>query len=876
MRIRWPLHIALMLLTCCLASSGYSDETHAKYFEQLRERGLFSLAEGQALSRLTSSKLTLADRTNFSIELSRTLTQHAGFVSDEQREELWERARSVIQDLLAEDRSNPRLLLLEGQRASVSVMEGDWLRAERQVRPFDEPLQRRARKAFTDAIEQLQAIEKRLSEPTRDAGSKKIASGSPTGFELRSLLHQTRWQLGQSFRNQAELAPSDSAERAANLSSAEQSLRRLIGVADEPLQTRARILMVTCARLKGDLSRAMDMLTAVETSMPNPIDSIADEITAERGRILMELNRPTDVVELLMKSRGQRRRLTGELWFLQTSALITLRDITLEKEQETLAERLGEQVATTIQRCEEQVGGFWSRRCRQLWDNAQTTRKYGPELDALMQKARMSFTGGRIDVALTEYLSAEAMAKKNGQTDLAMELGFTRASILLDQKQHESAASEFLRLATDYAGKERAADAHLLGAYALGRSYDEKKTVQRREAYTEALDRHLADFPHHSTVNDARFLKGQLEEQRLQASLALPLYLDVDPGHRRSLDAISGAARCYETILRRMIERHLPTDEFSREAIDRLSKFLVRKGDSVDSWTDTDADVALRLASIVMLSSSHHSDIEKKDRISDTGLRKLLGMRQSTGFEKSAEWLDRVKVYVDRRKKDPDSETMVATMEQRMFPLQVVALAGCNEITEAEQLFKTLKVSPAVLLAVMDGLNQVASIKSVKDDATLAGLQLKVAERVNETQGDFTPAQRLQLDQSLSRAYIATNQTTKAMEILKRLADASSKDVDKQRALATQLSEMKDQGALSLSRQCWRRVEALTKPGTPEWMTARLESIRTSVQLNQLEEARKLLQVTKVLYPNLGGEPLAPQFEAVERDLNSRKSSALH
>ena len=51
-----------------------------------------------------------------------------------------------------------------------------------------------------------------------------------------------------------------------------------------------------------------------------------------------------------------------------------------------------------------------------------------------------------------------------------------------------------------------------------------------------------------------------------------------------------------------------------------------------------------------------------------------------------------------------------------------------------------------------------------------------------------------------------------------------------------------------LARQCWRRVESLTKQGTPEWLNARLGVISTTVQLNELNEARKLLGITKALY----------------------------
>ena len=860
-----------MSIVLWLSTTATADETHTRYFEQLRQRGLFSLAEGEALSRLTTQGLSLAARTSFSIELSRTFTEHAGFVSDEQREELWERARTIIQELLDRDRLNPRSVLLEGQLASVSVSEGDWQRAERALRPFDDQLLNRAKTACTHAIERLQAIEKRLTEPARDAGSKRPPADGPTGYELRSLLHQVRFQLGQTFCNLAELAPVASPERAAHAASAEQSLRKLTGVADEPLQTRARILLVACMRLKGEPERAFEALNAMEKSDLKPIDSVLDELTAERARVLMELEQYPEAAELLMKTRSKRQRLTGELWFLQTRTLIALRDITRAKQQETLSERLGDQILTTIQRSEEQVGGFWARRCRQLWDNSQTAQKYGPELDALMQQARSSFTAGRIDTALSEYASAEAAARKNDQSDLAMELGFTRASILLDQKRNEDAAAEFLRLSTEYPTHKRAASAHLLGAYALGRFYDEKKSQPRREAYTEALDQHLKTYPQDPTVNEARFLKAQLEEQRFQATQALPLYLDVEPGHTRASEAISGAARCYETILRRMIERRLPTRDFESEAIGTLTKFLSRSGKSIDSWTDTHAEVALRLISILLMDPSE--DVTRTDTTppQEGGLKKGITPRPSTRLAQASQWLDQVMAYQDKRRADADSINAVTSLQQRIDPLRVIILSRTGKSDEADRLLKSLIASPAVLLFVMEGLSRFASTAEPNERARTAWLQLKAAEQLLPQKEKLSPGQRIQLDRSLAAAYLATGQANKGVETMKRLASASLKDVEVQRAIAVQLSDTNDNDGFSLAQQCWRRVESLSPPGSPEWMTARLGALRATVKLKQTEEARKLLQVTKILYPDLGGEPFAGQFEALERDLPSRK-----
>ena len=856
----------LLLLICLVTSTGRSDETHARYLEQLRQRGLFSLAEAEAIARMANAKLSPADKTLFAIELSRTLTEHAGFVSDDQRDELWQRAQSVIQDLLDQDRQNPKSVLLNGQLASVLVSQGDWLRAERELRPFDELILNQARAVSTKATQQLQVIEKTLTEPSRDV--KRTGSGSPSGYELRALLHQVRWQLAQSSRNLAELEPIGSVERSTNAINAEQSLRSLIGVADEPVRSLAKVMLVTCSRLKGDVQRASDMLTGLEKSDPNPGETVLDAIVAERVRVLLELQHPTEAVQLLLKTRNRRQRLTGEMWFLQTRALIALREITLDKQQETLANSLTEQIITAIERCEEQVGGFWSRRCRQLWDNVQTTRKYGPELDSLMQKARMNFTAGRIESALSQYALSETTARKGGQTELAMELGFTRASILLDQKQFENAASEFLRLASEYSKNERAAKAHLLGIYSLGRLLDEKKSEQRRQAYTDAIDRHLKDYPGDATLNEARFLRAQLEEQRLQATQALPLYLQVEAGHARADDAMFGAARCYETILRRLNERRLPSADFQREAIERLSQFLTTRGDSTETWTASTAEIALRLANVLLIGSSEISPA------ADAGSPRATARLQvdiSSRCRHAESWLTRVTAFASQHAADVSNASTMEEFRKRTAPLRIVALTGMGNTADAEQILSQKSVSPAQMLDVVDKLTWFLAATAADEQKRISSVLRLVIQQLDRRRDELSAEQCQLLDQYLIRAYAATGEIVKTVDLAKRLSEQFAKDADKQRELARLLSEIPKPEAVSLTKQCWRRVESLTKPGSLEWLTARKEVLTACIRLDQFDEAHKLIQLTKVLYPDLGGEPLKAQLEAIERDLQSRK-----
>ena len=89
----------------------------------------------------------------------------------------------------------------------------------------------------------------------------------------------------------------------------------------------------------------------------------------------------------------------------------------------------------------------------------------------MMQQARADFLAHRIDAALNGYARAEKLARTSGQTELAFDLGYTRASILLREKQYEVASAEFLRLSNEYSQNGKAAAAHLNSAYCLGRMY---------------------------------------------------------------------------------------------------------------------------------------------------------------------------------------------------------------------------------------------------------------------------------------------------------------------------------------------------------------------------------------------------------------------
>jgi hypothetical protein len=93
--------------------------------EGLRRRGQFELAEKYCAEQLADSKLLDNRRVTLTIELSRTYADHAAQSPLEQQQELWQKARQVVDDFAASNPRHPRLVLVRAQAALTALAQGE-------------------------------------------------------------------------------------------------------------------------------------------------------------------------------------------------------------------------------------------------------------------------------------------------------------------------------------------------------------------------------------------------------------------------------------------------------------------------------------------------------------------------------------------------------------------------------------------------------------------------------------------------------------------------------------------------------------------------------------------------------------------------------
>ncbi|MCA9068764.1 MAG: hypothetical protein KDA84_07565, partial [Planctomycetaceae bacterium] len=201
---------------------------------------------------------------------------------------------------------------------------------------------------------------------------------------------------------------------------------------------------------------------------------------------------------------------------------------------------------------------------------------------------------------------------------------------------------------------------------------------------------------------------------------------------------------------------------------------------------------------------------------------------------------------------------------------RIVSLAGQGLSSRAEMLVRELSNSNTQdVLSVLDGLMQVASEADPTTRRKLGQLQLQTAEELHRRRDQLDPSARKRLDHCRAQAYLATNQPNKALVLFNQMLASQPKDTALRTQVAMLLADTEDREALLKAKQLWRTLESQSKPGSLPWLKQRYQVARCSWKLGEREEARKLLGVTKLLYPQLGNAELKAQYEQLEKEVNA-------
>jgi len=444
------LSLGFLIPRAGLAAETTFSEGTAKYFRELRRRGLYRLAESFCLERLSRPGLSIAQRTELTLELSRALAEHAMVAVEPEQTELWSRARSTLAEFLKQEPKNPRRLLLEAQAAILPASIGHTCRWQAELQPFDAAAKQRAVQALNEAIAGLRGVEGAIADGLgKSPAARGAAEGELRGFELRALAAHVRYRLGSAQLDLAHLLPADSPERAALLLETQKVLRSVPEAGDDSdLLWMNRVASIECSRLLGDPGRTLKELDLLDKQSPPP--EFADRLLAERVRTLILQKKFREAAVMLDNQEQSRSSLPGELALLALQVPVAQWQAEGAAAGAALPQKLTEALEERAARLRRDVGGYWSYRGDLLLAQVRDLGQYGAELAALAGRAQAAFNGGRLEEAVELYGQAAAKAHREARPEQAFNFGFTRASIEIKAQNWAGAAADLLELAAEF------------------------------------------------------------------------------------------------------------------------------------------------------------------------------------------------------------------------------------------------------------------------------------------------------------------------------------------------------------------------------------------------------------------------------------------
>ncbi len=845
-------------LSSSAAESTISDST-AKYFRELRRRGLYRLCESSCLERLSRSGVSSTRRADLTLELARSLAEHATVVAEPEQTELWNRSRLTLTDFLKQEPKNPRRLLLEAQAAFLPAIVGNFRRRQAELKPFDEEAIQRATASLNEAIDALRTLEGELADHLRkSSASRPTSDGELRNFEVRALVSQVRYRLGNAQLDLAYLHPAESPDRSALLLDAQKMLKSVPEAGDDSeLIWMSRLAYLECSRMLGDAARTLRDLDFLEKQEPPP--DVAERLRAERIRVLIAQKHFSEAAELLDDAKHDRGILSGEMRLLSIQLLLAEWDAGKSAPNAPLPPKLQKVLDDRAARLRKNGGGYWSDRAALLIQEARDVEHYGPELAQLAGKAQAAFNGGHADEAIGLYGEAAAKAHRDGRAELAFHFGFTRASIEIKSRSWADAAADLLELSEQFPKNPKTPEAHLLAAFALGKSYDEKPTPGRREEYTRVLDEHRTRYGGGPTGPEAVWMLAKLNERRGKITAALDLYKLIPRDHKRGPAARVAVVRSFEQILDRLRQLGEPVDVWEQDAIKTLQQMLPRSSPRTsvpEPELLADAEVAIRLARILL--RARPPQFEAADRLPRAGrgacFRPPICVPSDTGAA--------------------ETKTLRIELRSLISQLQVVSLAGQGRFQDAREMLQQLSAaSPAEMLRILDGIAPLQSDDRQDPLHDLGKLQLEAAQRLDESRSQLAATEQRRLDECLAQAYLATGETKRGIAVYEKLLAQAPRDMPLLQAYAELLMKCGNPDCLKRALPAWQKLEALQQPATPEWFTMRYEVCRTLVLQDEAIEAGKLLKVTRLLYPKIEDEKLEAKFAELEALCEKGKST---
>ncbi|MCB9938999.1 MAG: hypothetical protein H6823_12200 [Planctomycetaceae bacterium] len=796
------------LITICLIfpSALVASDEDGRFMAGLRERRLFSLAETYCQARLKVGQIGSTDRAELTVELIRTLAEHAMNSRGSQRDQLWQQARDVATSFNTTER--PRAVLVRVQDALTVLARGELSRMESEVSPMPDESLTAARETLREAASALTSIDRELTETIPIQRRNPLRPDELSAEELTSLQNHVRYQLARTYKNQALCFPPASSDRTASLTAAIDQLQQpLLQLAPgQSLYVDLRLEQIACLRLLGDLSGAAAYLKALSEADLSPQEQLSVQV--ERIRWQLAKGQANEALKVVTEGRTIASVTLAELDFAFLETYVSLWKSAADGREQEDASRWRDKSIATAKFVEQEHGAYWARRAEILLVRIGAGSGDG-SVDILRRTADDLYRKGNLDDAITAYDKAAAAAINAAELDQSFELAYKAALVLQQQQKHPEAATRFQKLALAQKSHAYAANSHLL---AIANTRQASAAAGKwLESYPELLQEHLANWPNSDSASTAAFWLGEFETGWRSWQDAIEAFSKVRPESEHFTSSVKELGECWLMRLESLRAAQQPITEELQRADDTLRRAFVGDEEKLPTeWSPAAREAVLALAKIRL----RYGDV----RFAET--ESFLKAALAGSPEPSDAWrVAAESVLVGIVARQPGREADAREM------LAQVGAASTNQLFA---LFQQI----ALLMEAASGSAQMDLAKLVAD----------VAKRLDAKGGELDAAQSLLVDQTLAKALEVTGDVDAAYELFSRLAKEHSGNAAVQEDFGRFLLASDNEAHWQQALDQWRRVAARTRPRTNRWFYAKYSVALAQYKLNDKQDAAKLIR----------------------------------
>jgi len=843
MKVLPSLILGLMLL-CGQGACGVSraddrefvivnpGDAQERYFASLRERRLFQLAELLCQRALNDSAMRPGDQIIYRLELARTFRDHAHSVPWTEARELWEQAA--------------RLLDVQGAYAERCRFEAALLQASkleqifwvRQLDPKNPELLREFQTIGRKALQDL-GVARQIVDRQTQSGKLGRDEGL-IGIDEEAFV----LALGRVNIRLAEVQRENIGERNRLLSegrSALQAVRR--SLLSDQNYLEAQLLLLTAARLenrRGDFDRLYDTVRAESDST-----SFRQRAGAERVRYLLEQNRPTEAAEFVPKLADTNGELSPQLRGLRLQALIAMSVEVRMKGEDALADQLIQEARNRMAQLAREGHTFDAELVATELRESYAIHQFGPELAQKVRLAREAARTGDAVEARKQYEAGIAVATSQGRFEQLIELAREIAAVYFQERMFDQAASQLESIWRNSPNLPGMEQVHLLWITSLQRQYSAGPSVERLNDYAAAIADHLQRYSERESSFEARWLQAELTFARKQYRDAILEYMQFPRTHERYYAAQLRLGQCYDALLANDATASL---DVMKEAV-LFGNRLLEGTDWEKLQSPAQVDALLNACRLLLKY--------------ETGLHPVLP-RALDQLEQRLQITD-----------SPLAAVAEPAARQRWMRMVTayrgIMLARQGRSQEAMALFRSERVTAGDASETLFLINQLADVNSPdpQSEQILAGIQLRLIQDLLSPgkRNALTPEELVALQLGEAEAHYTLGRLSQAIPIYQELAKSAGPADPITQRLSALLRECNNGDCFEQLYELWKGMVAATKQGSRDWHRARLELARACLLTDRKPEAKKLVQITQLLYPTTGSEVLDRQFEELAEQL---------